>query len=114
MAGLEIWGPKGGRRIVELVDERYVVGKADDADVELTDDTTVSAAHAMVQRIGQRWYVHDLNSRNGTTVNKERIIGEQRAAATATSSCSARPGSCSSPSRPVTTRPPTSSRQHPG
>ena len=77
MAGLEIWGPKGGRRIVELVDERYVMGKADDADIELTDDTTVSAAHAMVQRIGQRWYVHDLNSRNGTTVNKERIIGER-------------------------------------
>jgi hypothetical protein len=77
MAGLEIWAPKGGRRIVELLDERYVLGKADDADIVLTEDTTVSAAHAMVQRIGQRWYVHDLNSRNGTTVNKERIIGER-------------------------------------
>ena len=77
MAGLEIWGPRGGRRIVELIDDRYVVGKADDADIVLTDDSTVSAAHAMVERIGQRWYVKDLQARNGTVVNKERILGEQ-------------------------------------
>ena len=77
MAGLEIWAPKGGRRIVELVDERYVIGKADDADVVLTDDSTVSAAHAMVERIGKRWYLRDLNARNGTYVNKSRIVGEQ-------------------------------------
>lgn len=77
MAGLEIWAPVGGRRIVELVDGRYVVGKAHDADVMLTDDTTVSAAHAMVERIGKRWYVRDLNARNGTIVNKERIVGER-------------------------------------
>ena len=77
MAGLEIWGPKGGRRIVELLDDRYVVGKADDADIVLTDDSTVSAAHAMVELIGQRWYVKDLDSRNGTTVNKDRILGER-------------------------------------
>ena len=77
MAGLEIWGPKGGRRIVELLDDRYVVGKADDTDIVLTDDPTVSAAHAMVERIGQRWYVKDLQARNGTVVNKEHILGEQ-------------------------------------
>ena len=77
MAGLEIWGPRGGRRIVELIDDRYVVGKADDADIVLTDDSTVSAAHAMVELIGQRWYVKDLDSRNGTTVNKDRILGER-------------------------------------
>jgi len=77
MAGLEIWAPKGGRRIVELMDDRYVLGKADDADVVLTDDTTVSGAHAMVERIGRRWYVRDLQARNGTVVNKERILGER-------------------------------------
>lgn len=77
MAGLEIWGPVGGRRIIELIDDRYVIGKAEDADIVLTDDSTVSAAHAMVERIGQRWYVRDLQARNGTVVNKERILGEQ-------------------------------------
>ena len=76
MAGLDIWAV-GGRRIVELVDGRYVIGKADDADIVLTDDSTVSAAHAMVELIGQRWYVKDLDSRNGTTVNKDRILGER-------------------------------------
>ncbi|HEY3673129.1 MAG TPA: FHA domain-containing protein [Acidimicrobiia bacterium] len=77
MAGLEIWAQVGGRRIVELVGERYVIGKADDADIVLTDDSTVSAAHAMIERIGTRWYVRDLNARNGTVVNKERIVGER-------------------------------------
>jgi hypothetical protein len=77
MATLDIWAPVGGRRTVELVEGRYVIGKGDDADLVLTDDSTVSAAHAMVERIGKRWYVRDLNARNGTVVNKERIVGER-------------------------------------
>ncbi len=76
MAGLEIWGPQG-RTIVELVDARYVIGKADDADVVLTGDTTVSAVHAMLERVGRRWFVKDLQARNGTIVNGERLLGEQ-------------------------------------
>ena len=76
MAGLEIWGPQG-RTIVELTDARYVVGKAADADVVLTGDSTVSAVHAMLERVGQRWFIKDLKSRNGTIVNGERLVGEQ-------------------------------------
>jgi len=77
MAGLEIWGGPHGRQVVDLVDERYVVGKADDVDIVITGDSTVSAAHMRLERIGTRWYVRDLNARNGTKVNGTRIVGEQ-------------------------------------
>jgi len=76
MAGLEIWGPRD-RQLVELVDPRYVVGTADDMDIVVTGDGTVSAVHAAIEQIGQRWFVHDLDSRNGTYVNKERLLGER-------------------------------------
>ena len=37
---------------------------------------TVSRFHAIVERVGQRYRVRDLNSSNGTYVNDQRITGE--------------------------------------
>jgi hypothetical protein len=47
---------------------RHTVGRLPDSDLHL-DDTTVSRQHAAVVRRGDRWWVLDLGSTNGTRVN---------------------------------------------
>ena len=42
-------------------------------------DPTVSAAHSLVSLREGRWWVEDLNSRNGTYVNGARIVRPQTA-----------------------------------
>ena len=76
MAGLEVWGPRE-REYVELLDERYDIGKAADVDLVVAGDAAVSAVHAAIESHGSRWFVRDLDSRNGTFVNGERILGQR-------------------------------------
>lgn len=54
-------------------DDDVTVGRAGGCGVVLTDDTFVSQVHARVFRRGRQIYVEDLDSRNGTFVNGERI-----------------------------------------
>ncbi len=58
----------------ELVIKRDVttVGRRADNDIRL-DDTTVSSHHAQFSAAGEKAYVEDLGSTNGTYVNGERI-----------------------------------------
>lgn len=51
-----------------LTAARHPVGRLADNDLHL-DDTTVSRQHAAVVRRGDRWWVLDLGSTNGTRVN---------------------------------------------
>jgi pSer/pThr/pTyr-binding forkhead associated (FHA) protein len=76
MAGLEVWGPRE-RIPVALVEDRYNIGKAADMDVVVPGDAAVSAVHAAIERHGSRWLIRDLDSKNGTFVNGERILGER-------------------------------------
>jgi ABC-type multidrug transport system ATPase subunit/pSer/pThr/pTyr-binding forkhead associated (FHA) protein len=55
--------------------EQLQIGRDPDNDVVL-DAPIVSRFHAMVERIGQRYRVRDLNSSNGTFVNDRRIEAE--------------------------------------
>jgi pSer/pThr/pTyr-binding forkhead associated (FHA) protein len=67
------------QRVVPLSGERFVVGRAGDADLCLAWDPTVSAMHAsLYDRGGGRWAIDDDGlSRNGTFVNGERVIGRR-------------------------------------
>ncbi len=51
------------------------VGRGEQNDVVL-DAPTVSRYHALVEKVGQRFRVRDLNSSNGTFVNDQRITSE--------------------------------------
>ena len=63
-------GPNEGARF--LLDRQVVtVGRHPDSDIFL-DDVTVSRRHAEFRREGQRFWVHDVGSLNGTYVNGER------------------------------------------
>jgi pSer/pThr/pTyr-binding forkhead associated (FHA) protein len=59
-------GPDGQQ--VPLRAGRHTIGRLPDCDLHL-DDSTVSREHAAVVRRGDRWWVLDLGSTNGTRVN---------------------------------------------
>jgi hypothetical protein len=57
---------------------RHLVGRSSLAHLRLTDPS-VSAEHAIVSWSGREWEVHDLGSRNGTTVDGRRLGPQERA-----------------------------------
>ena len=56
--------------------EQYSLGRAEDNTIRLTD-RNVSRKQAILLRRGQKWFLKDLGSSNGTVVNGFRIGGEQ-------------------------------------
>lgn len=50
----------------------FQIGRADDNDIYI-DDVTVSNCHAGIEKQGDIFCIEDLNSLNGTYVNKQRI-----------------------------------------
>jgi pSer/pThr/pTyr-binding forkhead associated (FHA) protein len=76
VALLEVQGLQG-REIVTLDGERMTVGKNPDNDLVIAEDPSVSRVHAVLQRVGGGWSIHDVGSTNGTLVNGERIFGER-------------------------------------
>ncbi len=64
-------GPNTGARFL-LDTESTRAGRHPSVDIFL-DDVTVSRRHAEFIRQGERFYVRDLGSLNGTYVNRERI-----------------------------------------
>lgn len=72
---LEVWS-SGTSAMVPLEGLRLTLGRADDNDVVL-HDRRVSAVHLLLERIGPRWSVRDVGSRNGTIVNGERLLSER-------------------------------------
>ncbi|WP_428263659.1 FHA domain-containing protein [Haliangium sp.] len=46
-----------------------VVGSSHGADIRIVGDRSVSRVHCIVSRIGARWFVHDMGSKNRTSVN---------------------------------------------
>lgn len=64
-------GALSGSRYL-LDQDEVTVGRDPHADI-LLDDNTVSRRHAVFQRAGGRFYVHDAGSLNGTYVNRQRV-----------------------------------------
>ena len=65
----------GGGRACEhlpLQAARETIGRAPDADLFL-DDVTVSREHAIIEREPDGFYLRDLESLNGTYVNRARV-----------------------------------------
>jgi predicted component of type VI protein secretion system len=62
---------------VPVSGERLVIGQASSNDLPLPFDTTVSRLHAVLENLPAGWCIRDLNSRNGTFLNGERLWGEQ-------------------------------------
>src|ERR1039457_6083756 len=56
----------------ELVGDRVVFGRNADCQVVL-NCPAVSREHAVIRKIGNKFYVEDMTSRNGTEVNNVKI-----------------------------------------
>ena len=70
--------PARRQRIVPLGGDRFVLGRAADADLCLDWDPTVSGVHASLFERGGRWAIDDDGlARNGTFVNGERLHGRR-------------------------------------
>jgi DNA-binding CsgD family transcriptional regulator len=74
-AYLEVW-TRGSTRLV-LLTAGLSIGKNPGNGLVIEDDPTVSRLHAVMEPVGQGWYVRDLGSRNGTYVNGERILAQR-------------------------------------
>ena len=72
MRFLEV-GTGNAQRILALRQQRVTIGRADDNDLILAQDPTVSRQHAVLERIDDDWRIRDLSSSNGTFVNGMRI-----------------------------------------
>ncbi len=74
-----IWlsGERGEPRSVALAEERTVVGRDPEADVQL-DDEAVSWHHLEIERRGDILMATDLDSRNGTALNGDPLDRPRR------------------------------------
>ncbi len=57
---------------VEVVRERFVIGRAPGSDVVIPDQA-ISRSHAALEKRSDGWYLCDQNSGNGTFLNDERV-----------------------------------------
>lgn len=60
----------------ELVNEVTTIGRSKDNDIQI-DNPGVSSHHAKIVRAGERYFIEDTNSTNGTNVNGEPVSRKQ-------------------------------------
>src|SRR5437868_3799105 len=65
-----------GREFV-LGDAVVTCGRGSDNTIAFTEDSNVSRYHVEIDPRGGDYWIIDLNSSNGTTVNGEKLSGEQ-------------------------------------
>jgi pSer/pThr/pTyr-binding forkhead associated (FHA) protein len=53
--------------------DAYILGRREDCDVILLYDSQVSRQHTRLFMKDGRWYLQDLDSRNGTYIGKQKI-----------------------------------------
>lgn len=73
---VRVKGSEGYTRVT-LGKERTVVGRASGCDV-VVPTNKLSREHCLLVKKDDGWWVEDLNSSNGTWVNKERIGGPRK------------------------------------
>ena len=62
--------------VTEVSEPMTIIGRQADCVICLPS-STVSRRHAQIRREGGQYYLQDLNSTNGTLLNREPVIGEE-------------------------------------
>ena len=63
-------------QVTELVGAVTIVGRQAECAICLPS-STVSRRHAQIRREGSQYFLQDMNSTNGTLLNREPVIGEE-------------------------------------
>lgn len=63
-------------KATELRGDVVSIGRNPDCEIALVS-STVSRHHAQIRREGSQFFLKDLNSTNGTLLNREPVIGEE-------------------------------------
>lgn len=63
-------------KATELTGEVAKIGRNPDCEISLPS-STVSRRHAEIRQEGSQFFLKDLNSTNGTLLNREPVIGEE-------------------------------------
>lgn len=61
-----------GSRSIDLTEDSFAIGRKSDNDLSI-DDHTVSSRHAKIVRVQSVYFIEDLKSTNGTTVNGKPV-----------------------------------------
>lgn len=69
---------KGVHPEIVMRNEPILIGKRKGESDIILDSPTVSRTHAMLERKGGMYYICDLNSKNGTFCNGERLMPQER------------------------------------
>ena len=77
-AKLIVVQPGRSSREFEIVGDRLTIGRALDNTISLEGDTNVSRYHAEIERRGDTFWLSDLGSSNGTTVNDQLVDFEHQ------------------------------------
>ena len=77
MADLNVLTAAGPRGPVPITARRMLIGRAEESDVFLPD-ALLSRRHAEIEQRDDGCYLIDLGSSNGTFLNGQRVVGEQR------------------------------------
>jgi pSer/pThr/pTyr-binding forkhead associated (FHA) protein/tetratricopeptide (TPR) repeat protein len=72
---LTIEAADGSTSDVEVVKDRFILGRSPDSDVVIPD-SLISRQHAIIEQRDDGWYLVDQNSGNGTFLNDERVRDE--------------------------------------
>lgn len=70
------WCDRSGRVRVKAMDPHgpaLIIGRDAGADVQLSGDAAMSRRHALLTYSGNRWWLEDLGSRNGTRLNAHQL-----------------------------------------
>jgi hypothetical protein len=67
---------KEGGSVALTLRARAVVGRSPRADIRLSGSAS-SNEHASIHWSGREWLLRDLTSRNGTTINEQRLLSEE-------------------------------------
>jgi DNA-binding CsgD family transcriptional regulator len=62
-----------GVEFVPLSGARVTIGRASSNDIVVASDLKASRLHAVLEELSAGWCIRDLNARNGTFVNGERV-----------------------------------------
>ncbi len=65
--------PKGHTKTVRLQSHSLCLGRSPENDLSFPEDDGLSRRHLVIEPEGERWMVRDLESKNGTLVNGDRL-----------------------------------------